>query len=316
MRNSQKNPAKLLRWYPRAWRQRYGAEFINLMEDSLEGRHPTLRFRFSIAIAGILERGHSAGIIGDGGTPADRARAGSLLVLCAWSTFLFAAASFAKLSEHFNTKVPQDSRSLIGSIYSLTVLLGLASSALVLAGAAIAVPAFIAYLKNNGWRTFKVHLARALLVSSLLIAATAALSFWAHHLSHFQRNGGDWLYSLTFLSWALLVAIATGLWIRAIVAAAAHFKLSARNLRIEGLFAEIVAILVIAASLSTATWWAAMRIYAPQFFTANRMSTASSPFDPSLIITMALMLAAVVGSGYGTMRIRNAATIAAASNRN
>jgi hypothetical protein len=30
--------ARLLRWYPRAWRERYGEEFLALVEDTLGGR--------------------------------------------------------------------------------------------------------------------------------------------------------------------------------------------------------------------------------------------------------------------------------------
>jgi hypothetical protein len=30
----------LLRWYPRAWRQRYGDEFLALVEDGLDGQRP------------------------------------------------------------------------------------------------------------------------------------------------------------------------------------------------------------------------------------------------------------------------------------
>jgi hypothetical protein len=32
--------AKLLRWYPRGWRERYGEEFLAMIEDSLGGRRP------------------------------------------------------------------------------------------------------------------------------------------------------------------------------------------------------------------------------------------------------------------------------------
>jgi hypothetical protein len=37
------DPAKLLRWYPRTWRERYGEEFLAMVEDSLDGRRPGWR---------------------------------------------------------------------------------------------------------------------------------------------------------------------------------------------------------------------------------------------------------------------------------
>jgi hypothetical protein len=50
--------AKLLRWYPRAWRERYGDEFLAMVEDSLDGRPPTMRLHLSVAWAGLRERDH------------------------------------------------------------------------------------------------------------------------------------------------------------------------------------------------------------------------------------------------------------------
>jgi hypothetical protein len=33
----------LLRWYPRAWRERYGEEFLAVVEDTLDGSRPGWR---------------------------------------------------------------------------------------------------------------------------------------------------------------------------------------------------------------------------------------------------------------------------------
>src|SRR5690348_9135046 len=60
------NPAKpadprlgrLLRWYPRAWRERYGDECLAMVEDTLDGRSPGWRLRLGAARAGLRERYH------------------------------------------------------------------------------------------------------------------------------------------------------------------------------------------------------------------------------------------------------------------
>jgi len=57
MKPAGSDAAKLLRWYPRAWRERYGEEFLAMVEDSLDGRRPSLRLRASVAWAGLRERG-------------------------------------------------------------------------------------------------------------------------------------------------------------------------------------------------------------------------------------------------------------------
>jgi len=52
--------ARLLRWYPRAWRERYGDEFLALVEDTLDGREPGWRLHLSVVWAGLRERGRRA----------------------------------------------------------------------------------------------------------------------------------------------------------------------------------------------------------------------------------------------------------------
>ena len=47
---------KLLRWYPRAWREQYGEEFLAMVEDTLDGRRPTLAIRMDVAWSGLRER--------------------------------------------------------------------------------------------------------------------------------------------------------------------------------------------------------------------------------------------------------------------
>jgi hypothetical protein len=53
--------ARLLRWYPRAWRERYGEEFLAMVEDGLDGQRLGWRLRVSVAGAGLRERGRFSG---------------------------------------------------------------------------------------------------------------------------------------------------------------------------------------------------------------------------------------------------------------
>ena len=72
--------AGLLRWYPRAWRERYGEEFLALVEDTLDGRRPGWRLRLGVAWAGLRERGRRAVRAGAGSAvlPVGPARHGRL----------------------------------------------------------------------------------------------------------------------------------------------------------------------------------------------------------------------------------------------
>ncbi len=133
----------LLRWYPPGWRARYGDEFDALMEDTLGERPPTPRLRLAIALAGLRERGREAGVVGDSTSPARRARAGSLLVLCAWVAFVVAGSSFAKLSEGFGLTEPTRTGSLSSDAYRAVTVVAIVACLVVMVGMAIAVPAFL-----------------------------------------------------------------------------------------------------------------------------------------------------------------------------
>jgi hypothetical protein len=52
-------PASLLRWYPRAWRDRYGGEPAALIQDTLDEGRPAWRLRLSV-IGGACANGAAA----------------------------------------------------------------------------------------------------------------------------------------------------------------------------------------------------------------------------------------------------------------
>ena len=66
MTSPQSPEGPLLRWYPKAWRERYGEEFLALVEDTLGGRRPGWRLRLGVVLAGLRERGRRAARAGLG----------------------------------------------------------------------------------------------------------------------------------------------------------------------------------------------------------------------------------------------------------
>src|ERR1700722_9229316 len=95
----------MLRWYPARWRARYGDELAAMIDDDLEGRPPTMRYRLSVVRSGLNEQLRDARLIGDSGSPADRARGGALMVLCAFALFVIPGVAFAKISEHWDESI-------------------------------------------------------------------------------------------------------------------------------------------------------------------------------------------------------------------
>lgn len=61
---------RLLRWYPKEWRSRYGEEFVELLVADMEERPQSRRRALNVALNGIMARSAAAGL---GGQPLDSA---------------------------------------------------------------------------------------------------------------------------------------------------------------------------------------------------------------------------------------------------
>jgi len=307
MRRSHDETAGLLRWYPRTWRDRYGDELVALMEDELGEQPPTLRFKVSVARAGLRERAHGTGLIGDQHSPTERTRAGTLLVLCSWTAFVVAGISFSKASEHFAQAVPAASRSLPQDAFIVVAICGLLGSALVVLGGMAALPTFVSFLRDGGWPALRGHVLRACLLTVVTGVALIPLGAWAHHLNQHQRNGGDGIYSAAIAAWAVLVAATLAQWTAAAVAAGRRIDVGHRVLRLEAGLAVAVTGAMFAITTATALWWATIAQRAPWFLQGTATGSNSSPFDPQLVFTLALMSAAALTAGYGVARITRSA---------
>ena len=69
--NAGRRPDRLLRWYPPAWRARYGEELEELIAEATGGGRVPWRTRLDIARSGTRERLRASGLTGDGVPPDD-----------------------------------------------------------------------------------------------------------------------------------------------------------------------------------------------------------------------------------------------------
>ena len=304
--NRRRDPARLLRWYPPAWRARYGDELAALMDDELRGRAPTRRFRCSIAAAGLREHAHGAGLAGSAVPPTARIRAWSLVVLCAWTPFVVAGASFQKLSEHFDAAVPASSRALPSGAFDAVVAAAALGALLVLVGALAAAPAFVRFLRDGGWSVLRRPATRAAAVSTVVVAGGGVLQPWAHSLSNAQRNGTSGPYGAAVLTWALLAAAALACWTAAAVTVARRLDLTPRVLTLESRLAGGLAAVMATITAATAVWWAAVAGDAPWFLHGTVPGRPGSAFEPRLALTMAVMLAAATAALWAVTRVARA----------
>jgi hypothetical protein len=86
---------RLLRWYPREWRARYGAEFDALLASSLSDGKGGVRLSLNVAREGMVARVQSLGWVGKTAPPLQRARASVMTIFLSMLGFLSSAAVLA-----------------------------------------------------------------------------------------------------------------------------------------------------------------------------------------------------------------------------
>ncbi|HEY6623990.1 MAG TPA: hypothetical protein VIX85_09180 [Acidimicrobiales bacterium] len=296
-------PERLLRWYPPAWRERFGDELAAMIEDTEGGSHLSLRFRLSIVRAGVAQRLASAGLVGDQVSRPERLRAGSLLVLGAWAVFVIAGCGFAKFSEHWQGMTPPGAQSVPTASFDFVQIAAVVVAGIIVIGAIVVAPMFSRFIRAGGWPEIRSHVRRAAIVSAVTVAATVGVVLWTGHLSQQQRNDGLWPYALVVALWAILVAAMVGAWVVAAASAIRHLSLSVTIARVEGSLAVAVCVAMVAMTAATAVWWGTVASAAPGFFRTGPLWTSGSPWAPPMILASGLMFLATAAAVFGSARI-------------
>jgi len=173
---------RLLRWYPASWRDRYGAEFTELLIADLAERPRDWRRSADVARSGVLARLGAAGLASH---PAGTARAGLATLACACAVFLtFAAAMWAQLAIGWQWAPPATRATRVAMIVMSGAMLLLA----VLAVLAV-IPAGWA-----GLRAIRHRRGRDLRGPALLAGAGAlVLAVGGRHFGNgWPGTGGHW----------------------------------------------------------------------------------------------------------------------------
>ncbi len=289
---------QLLRWYPAAWRQRYGEELVALIEESYPGARIPWRCRLALLRSGLSERLRAGGLLGP--ASAAGARNGSLLVLWAWAVFMVAGAGFANLADGWYRSVPVAGRTLPAAGYALVAGAALAGGAVVAVAACVCAPAVMAFGRRGGWPQMRRLVWPAATVTVVTAAAVTAMAAWAGTLDTADRNGALWTYSAYASLVALLITATIASWTATAAAAARRVGLGAVVLRrCAGLAVALTGVMAVLAA-GTGLWWAAIESRAPSFL-GNGGNPAARPVPPELVVIGALMIAglalAVAGSG-------------------
>jgi hypothetical protein len=128
---------RLLLWYPRGWRSRYGDEFAELLIDARAELGPSWRCTLNIVATGLRARLAAAGLADHPLDPEAAARAGlATMAICAAAAILTGALMWSQLAIGLQWTVPADDRITQAIDFMSAALLALAVAALLAAAPA------------------------------------------------------------------------------------------------------------------------------------------------------------------------------------
>jgi len=231
----------LLLAYPRRWRERYADELVAL----LEAEPLTWRTRANVLSAGLRER------LRGSGPP-------QLRVLWAWSLFVIGGMVFQKSSEHWQLVVPTGDRAVPTAAFDTVQAAAAIGSAVVLAGVALALPAFVRDLRSSGWTAVR----RPILVASTATVVTAA-ALVALALDR------DTIAASVFIASAVCSLFA---WTHAAARSARRLD----SVRAHSYLAPIVTATMVVMTIAAAVWFASVSTHAPSFVGAAQLALVAS----------------------------------------
>jgi hypothetical protein len=240
-------PERLLRWYPLAWRERYGDELLALLQDTAAEGRPTWRLRLGVAWGGLRERGHQSRLAAMAAIkrPAWGAR---------WSGNLLAGLTVAVLPFDLTESSPP-ARAWRAALALDAVLAAVAlTCAVILIGALTAVPALVRFLRASGWRKIRRRVGWAAGATVVAGASMADLSIVCRSHTIAQLDGSfTWLAEL--LVAGLVTTVAFGLWGTAAAAVTRHLTMAPRARAAQLVLGVATPVAVTAMFVTTSIWW-------------------------------------------------------------
>jgi hypothetical protein len=241
--------ARLLRWYPRAWRERYGEELLALIQDTLDEGRPTWRLRLGVIRSGLRERGHQA-------VRAVKAAGQRPSGLDLWAKMLVAGTIVALLPENLSqSPSPARGWQAVAAFDAMLAAVAL-TGAVVVAGGLAALPALVRFLQAGGWPKIRRRVAWATGATAVAGGGLAGLALVVGSRSPGQLDASG-AYLAGWLATGLAIAVAIGLWATAAAATARHLALVPRVRAVQLALGAVAAPLVTVVLVTLNLWWSA-----------------------------------------------------------
>jgi len=239
-------PARLLRWYPRAWRDQFGEELLALIQDTVDEGRPTWRLRLGVAWGGLRERAHQA-------RRAARTVVKPLTGPEQLGPVIMAGLVFAILPENLMIS-PLPARGWQVAAFDTLLAAVALTGAVVVAGGLAALPALVRFLRGGGWPKIRRRVAWAAGASAAAAGGLAGLALAAG--SHTSAQLDDsWGYLPGFLATGLATAVAIVLWATAAAATARRLTRAPRVRAVQFVSGAVAGTLVLVVLATLDFWW-------------------------------------------------------------
>ena len=272
--------ARLLRWYPRDWRSRYGDEFAELLIADISERPDSWRRHADVAISGVLARLIPTGLTGHAIDPAEQVRASLASLGYLLGVFLsLGVALWAQLTIGWQWSKPATAAISVAMILMSGAAALLGSLAL-LAAIPIACAVILRFVRRqpdglilpafffvagtavlviggrhfgNGWPGTGGHpWAHQGLVPGGVAAFTWASTLWVS--SYWAHPGSLALFPAAELAWMAVSPVAIAFLLTGATKTIRRAGLSSRTLRYEAFLARAAAFGMFTFLLGACTW--------------------------------------------------------------
>jgi hypothetical protein len=242
-------PARLLRWYPRAWRERYGEELLALIQDTLDEGRPTWRLRLGVAWGGLRERARQAG-------HAVRAAVKPPAGPTRWGTALVAGLICAGLPQSLAQPASQARGWQATAAFDAVLAAVAVTGAVVLASGLVALPALVKFLRAGGWPKIRRRVGQAAGATVVAASGLASVAIVTGSHSAAQLNASR-AYLVDVFATGLAMTVAIGLWAIAAEATARHLTLAPQLRTAQLLVVAVTPAAVTVVLVTLILWWSA-----------------------------------------------------------
>ncbi|MGO8827382.1 MAG: hypothetical protein ACLQU9_19355 [Acidimicrobiales bacterium] len=174
--DGRRRAARLLRWYPRDWRERYGDEFLELLVDDLEERPHSIDRLLDVARSGLVARLAAAGLGGRSLDPDDHGRRSLAAFACAVSMFLTVGfAIWAQLTIGWQWSAPDTVATALAMVVMTATVVAIGAACLVCM-VPVAWSAVRMLVRQRSWEIFRPL--------CLVVVGLAVLIVGTHHFAN------------------------------------------------------------------------------------------------------------------------------------